>query len=165
MAPPIMRKRVNMPGNDRRMRNDRRKLAESIPAERDAVIKREVLLVDDEADLRDTIQFGLESEGYSVSTFDSGPEALSAMLALPSRREPRLVLLAIDLPGLDGHTLHEELGRARPSEFIVAFLCARNSDADQVRAFAAGAVDFLVKPVSIPVLLAQVKVWFTRYSK
>jgi putative two-component system response regulator len=74
-----------------------------------------------------------------------------------------LVLLAIDLPGLDGHTLHEELARARPNDFIVAFLCTRNSEADQVRASAAGAVDFLVKPMSIPILLAKVRVWFDRY--
>ncbi len=154
-----------MPGNDRRTRNDRRKFAKPIPAERNTVIKHEVLLVDDDAELRNTIQFGLESEGYSVSTFDSGPEALNAMLALPLQPDPRLVLLAIDLPGLDGHTLHEELMRARPSEFIVAFLSVRDSDADQVRASAGGAVDFLVKPVSIPVLLAKVKVWFTHRSK
>lgn len=150
---------------DMRTGKDRRKLAKGIRAESETPGQREVLLVDDEAELRDTIQFGLESAGYSVSTFDSGPEALSAMLALPSQAQPRLVLLAIDLPGLDGHTLNEELGRARPGDFIVAFLSARNSDADQVRAFAAGAVDFLVKPVSIPVLLAKIKVWFESCSK
>lgn len=143
----------------------RRKLAKPVATEPDASIQHEVLLVDDDAELRDTIQFGLESEGYSVSTFDSGPEALTAMLALPPRVEPRLVLLAIDLPGLDGHTLNEELGRARPGEFLIVFLSTRSSDADQIRASAAGAVDFLVKPVSIPVLLAKVKVWFTHCLK
>jgi DNA-binding response OmpR family regulator len=138
-------------------------IGEPIADETDTVHPREVLLIDDDAEFRDTVRFGLESEGYSVWTCDNGPEALEALLALPPRLEPRLVLLAIDLPGLDGHTLHEELARARPNDFIVAFLCTRNSEADQVRASAAGAVDFLVKPMSIPILLAKVRVWFDRY--
>jgi DNA-binding response OmpR family regulator len=121
---------------------------------------REVILVDDDAELVAMIRFGLESAGYSVTTYDSGPEALAAMEALPTRGAPRLLLLGIDLPGLDGHTLHEQLRRARPDRFLVVFLSARDSDADQVRASTAGAVDYLVKPVSIPVLLAKVEVWF-----
>ena len=121
---------------------------------------REVVLIDDDAELRDTIRFGLESAGYIVDTYTSGPEGLDALLAMPKDAPRRLLILAIDLPGLDGHTLQEQLQRVRPGAFMVAFLCARTSDADQVRASAAGAIDFLVKPVSIPVLLGKVKVWF-----
>jgi DNA-binding response OmpR family regulator len=79
---------------------------------------------------------------------------------MPKDAQPRLLLLAIDLPGLDGHTLHEQLKRVRPRGFVVVFLSMRDSVADQVRASAAGALDFLVKPISIPVLLGKVEVWF-----
>jgi DNA-binding response OmpR family regulator len=72
--------------------------------------------------------------------------------------------LDIDLPGMDGHTLHEQVRLARPGRFIVAFVSTRDSDADQVRASTAGAVDYLVKPVSIPVLLAKVEIWLQRHS-
>lgn len=119
----------------------------------------DVLLVDDEAELAGMIRFGLESAGYSVQTYDSGPEALVALLALPTRGLPRLLALAVDLPGMDGHTLHEQLQLARPGRFIVVFLSDRDSDADQMRALAAGAVDYLVKPISIPVLIVKVERW------
>ncbi|MBA2686905.1 MAG: response regulator [Gemmatimonadaceae bacterium] len=157
-----MAKRMNLTGKESRSGKDRRQSARPVETEEVAPLQREVLLVDDDAELQSTIKFGLESGGYTVTTFDSGPEAFGGILALPIQRQPRLILLAINLPGLDGHTLHEELVRARPGEFIVAFLSTRNSDTDQVRAFAAGAVDFIVKPASIPILLAKVKVWFDR---
>lgn len=153
-----------MAGNDMRSgTGDRRQRTKRDNDEKKET--REVLLVDDDAELRDTIRYGLESAGYTVDTYSSGPEALNAMLAMPRNAPPRLLLLAIDLPGLDGHTLHEQLQRVRPRGFIVVFLSARNSDADQLRASAAGAIDFLVKPVSIAVLLAKVEVWFNQFRR
>jgi len=122
----------------------------------------DVILVDDDAELVAMIAFGLESAGYSVAKYDNGPDALAALVALSTEGLPRLVLIAVDLPGLDGHTLHERLRAARPDRFIVAFLSARDSDADQIRASAAGAVDYLTKPVSVPVLLGKVEVWLSR---
>jgi DNA-binding response OmpR family regulator len=119
----------------------------------------DVLLLDDDAELAGMIGFALQSLGYSVETYTSGPEALVALLALPTRGLPRLLALAVDLPGMDGHTLHEQLQLARPGRFIVVFLSDRDSDADQMRALAAGAVDYLVKPVSIPVLIVKVERW------
>ena len=106
------------------------------------------------------LRFGLESAGHRVATYDSAPEALDALLALTTSGLPRLLTLAVDLPGMDGHTLHEQLQLARPGRFIVVFLSGRDSDADQMRALGAGAVDYLVKPVSIPVLIAKVEGWF-----
>lgn len=153
-----------MAGNDMRSGTpDRRQRSKR---DRDAAdSKREVLLVDDDTELRDAIRFGLESAGYTVDIYNNGPEALNAMLAMPRDAQPRLLLLAIDLPGLDGHTLHEQLKRLRPRGFIVVFISVRSSDLDQVRASAAGALDFLVKPVSIPVLLGKVEVWFNECKR
>ena len=119
----------------------------------------DVILVQDDIEFAGMLSFGLESAGYSVATFVGGPEALIALLALPTRGLPRLVALAVDLPGMDGHTLHEQLQIARPGRFIVAFLSDRASDVDQMRALAAGAVDYLVKPVSIAVFLVKVERW------
>lgn len=122
--------------------------------------RRDIVLVDDDTGLTGMIRFGLESAGYSVDTYDSGPAAFDALLALPTIGLPRLLLLAVDLPGMDGHTLHEQLQAARPGRFIVVFLSVRDSDADQVRALTAGATDYLIKPISIPVLIVKVNVWF-----
>jgi|ERR1043166_2503514 DNA-binding response OmpR family regulator len=131
--------------------------AESSRAVREAP---DLVLVEDDSEFAAMVKFGLESAGYSAASYDSGPEALDALLALPTRGLPRLLLLTVDLPGMDGHTLHEQIELARPGRFIVVFLSNRDSDADQLRALGAGAIDYLVKPVSIPVLIAKVAVWF-----
>ena len=105
------------------------------------------------------LSFALSAAGYDVSAYNSGPEALAALVDLPPTTRKQLVLLGVDLSGIDGHTLHEQLIAARPGVFLVAFLSARWSDADQIRAFTAGAIDYVVKPISIPVLLARVSAW------
>lgn len=109
------------------------------------------------------LSFALTSAGYDVQVYNSGPEALADLLALPVSPRKQILLLGIDLAGIDGHTLHEQLVLARPGVFLVAFLSARWSDADQIRAFTAGAIDYVVKPVSIPVLLARVASWGRLY--
>lgn len=125
-------------------------------------VAREVCLADADVELQNTLRFALESSGHRVTAFADGPAALEGLIALPNQRQPRLLLVSIDLPGLDGHTLHEQLQAACPGKFIVVFLSTRDSDADQVRAASAGAYDYLVKPVSIPVLLVKIDVWFKR---
>jgi DNA-binding response OmpR family regulator len=138
---------------------DRRAAGPTDPERRAKREPPDVVLVEDNSELAGMIRFGLESVGYSVETYDSGPEALVALLALPTRGLPRLLVLTVDLPGMDGHTLHEQLQVTRPGRFIVMFLSDRDSDADQLRALTAGAVDYLVKPVSIPVLIVKAEMW------
>lgn len=128
-------------------------------------IQQGIWLVEDDAELAVMLQFAFESQGNSVTVHDSGPEALQSLLALPLDGPPRLLLLADDLPGMDGHTLHEHLQRARPGRFVVVFLSVRVSDAEQIRALNAGAVDYIVKPISIPVLLAKADVWLRQCLK
>lgn len=108
------------------------------------------------------VELALRASGYSVQVHHSGPDALDALIALPPDGLSRLVMLAVDLPGLDGHTLHEQLEVARPSAFKVVFLSKRGGDAGQIRAYTAGAIDYLVIPVSLPVLVAKVGVWLRR---
>ena len=111
------------------------------------------------------IEFALTASGYAVQVHHSGLDALEALLALPVDGSRRLLLLAVDLVGLDGHTLHEQLELARPGAFRVVFLSNRGGDAGQIRAFTAGAVDYLVLPVSLPVLIAKVGVWLRRSAR
>lgn len=130
--------------------------ASELPVARTA---HDIVLVESDVELAAMLSFALTSAGYTVHVHNSGPEALEALLAMPIGGPQRLVILAVDLVGLDGHTLHEQLGRARAGSFLIAFLSGRGGDADQIRAFKAGAVDYLVKPVSIPVLIAKVAAW------
>lgn len=105
------------------------------------------------------IEFALTSGGYTVQVHHSGPDGFEALIALAADGSRRLVILDVDLPGLDGHTLHEQLELARPGSFLVVFLSNRGGDAGQIRAYTAGAIDYLMIPISLPVLIAKVGVW------
>jgi DNA-binding response OmpR family regulator len=122
----------------------------------------EVIVVEDDRALAEMIAFALQSPGRVVRVYHDGVQALADLVALPDADARRLVLLSVDLGGIDGHTVHERLQALRPGSFIVAFMSARASEADQVRALRAGAVDYLVKPVSIHVLVEKVRVWLAR---
>ncbi|MGI8619096.1 MAG: response regulator [Gemmatimonadaceae bacterium] len=121
----------------------------------------EVIVVDDDQALSDMIAYALESTGRLVTVYYDGVEALRQLVLLPDLGTRRVVLLSIDLAGIDGHTLHERLQALRPGVFLVVFMSARASEADQVRALRGGAVDYLVKPVSIRILIEKIDAWLS----
>ncbi|MBM4194194.1 MAG: response regulator transcription factor [Gemmatimonadetes bacterium] len=78
-------------------------------------------------------------------------------------RETRpIVLLDVDLPGLDGHSLHEKLRVERPGQFEVVYLTVHGTEAEQLRGLQSGALDYLLKPVSLRVLTAKLTAWKAR---
>jgi DNA-binding response OmpR family regulator/HPt (histidine-containing phosphotransfer) domain-containing protein len=128
----------------------------------DADVAPDVVVVEDDAPLADLIAFALESRGLTHRRYADGASAMEGLLKMRSRRGRPMVLLDVDLPGLDGHSLHERLSLARPGQFDVIFLSVHGSEADQLRALQAGAVDYLVKPVSLRVLAAKLTAWRAR---
>lgn len=137
---------------------ERRVVAKSTPSKQ-PWFREEVIVVEDDRALADMIAFALESTGRLVTLHFDGAKALRELVALPDDGIRRVVLLSVDLTGIDGHTLHERLQALRPGTFLVAFMSTRASEADQVRALRAGAVDYLVKPVSIQVLIEKIGAW------
>lgn len=121
----------------------------------------EVIIVEDDRALADMIAFALESTGRMVTVYYDGVEALRQLVLLQDNGTRRVVLLSIDLAGIDGHTLHERLQALRPNAFLVVFMSTRASEADQVRALRGGAVDYLVKPVSIQILIEKIDAWLS----
>lgn len=136
-----------------------RRVASKTTPSKGSWFRDEVIVVEDDRALADMIAYALESTGRAVTIYYDGVEALRELVRLPDSDVRRVVLLSIDLAGIDGHTLHERLQTLRPNSFLVAFMSARASEADQVRALRAGAVDYLVKPVSIHVLIEKVTAW------
>ncbi len=117
--------------------------------------KRRILVVDDEADIRQLVGEALEGSGYDVRTAAGGKEAIrTAALYLPD-----LVLLDIMMPEMDGFTVYERL-RAKPVDLRspVVFLTARREIDDKLLGFEKGAADYVTKPFHIKELLARVKV-------
>lgn len=126
----------------------------------DALIAPDVIVVEDDPALADMLRYALDSYGYSLRLFHTGPDALEALRTLRPRTGRRpLVLLDIDLPGLDGHSLHERLRVERPGVYGVVFATVHAGEGDQLRAIKAGALDYLVKPISLRVLMAKLPRW------
>ena len=114
-----------------------------------------VLVVDDTPASLGVVCDTLRREGVRVLLADSG-EAARAVL---TREAPELILLDVMMPGEDGFRLCAAL-KAEPRwrDFPVMFLTAIEEPEQKVRAFAAGAVDYVTKPVHVPELVARVRV-------
>jgi len=111
-----------------------------------------ILVIDDEAAIRDTLARNLKGHGYQVHGAESATEGLETA----TRLQPDLILLDLGLPDLDGTEVIERI-RSRTSTPIVV-LSVRGAERDKVRALELGADDYLTKPFGIDELLARVKV-------
>lgn len=112
-----------------------------------------VLIADDERDIVNLLEYNLKKEGYSVLTASSGKEALAL-----AQRQPHLILLDIMMPEHDGLEVLKRLRENHKTSHIpVIFLTAKGSELDEVLGLELGADDYVVKPISIPKLLARVK--------
>lgn len=128
----------------------------------DTGVAPDVVVVEDDAALADLLAFALAARGLTWVRFSSGPEALEGMRAMRMRDRAPLVLLDVDLPGLDGFSLYERLRVERPGVFRVVFISVHATEADQLRAIRAGALDYLAKPLSLRVLMAKIAGWRAR---
>ena len=114
-----------------------------------------ILIVEDEQHLADGLRFNLDAEGYTADVLDNGEAALAKLLG-PDRTSYDLVVLDVMLPGKDGFAVVSELRAAH--QFIpVLILTARGRPEDVLNGFAAGADDYLPKPVDLAILLARIQ--------
>jgi two-component system phosphate regulon response regulator PhoB len=120
-----------------------------------------ILIVEDEEPLTLLLRYNLEAEGYAVETSARGDDAE----LLLREAVPDLVLLDWMLPGLSGIELCRRL-RQRPDtqRLPVIMLTARGEESERVRGLATGADDYIVKPFSVPELLARVRALLRRAS-
>jgi CheY-like chemotaxis protein/HPt (histidine-containing phosphotransfer) domain-containing protein len=122
----------------------------------------EVIVVEDDAALADLITFGLEARGYRFVHYRNGREALDQLRAMDARGTVPLLLLDVDLPALDGYSIFEALQRDCPGKFRVVFTTVHGSEAEQLRGLEAGAIDYMVKPMSLRVALEKIRRWVGR---
>jgi two-component system, OmpR family, KDP operon response regulator KdpE len=110
-----------------------------------------VLLVDDEAPLRQVLRARLTARGYSIQEASSGEEVLLTVPVL----QPDLIILDIGLPGIDGI---EVTRRLRPSvQTPIIILSVHATESDKIAALDAGADDYLTKPCDFAELLARIR--------
>ncbi|MER5771710.1 response regulator transcription factor [Streptomyces sp. NPDC001985] len=114
-----------------------------------------VLLIEDDASVRDGMELVLRRHGYGIDTAATGEEAL-ALLDGPRGASVELAVLDLMLPGMDGFEVCRRI-RARTTTLPVIMLTARGDDHDIVTGLEAGADDYVVKPVTAPVLEARIR--------
>ncbi|HET9384290.1 MAG TPA: response regulator [Gemmatimonadales bacterium] len=124
----------------------------------------EVIVVEDDPALAELLTFGLEARGYRFRHFRNGREALDVLKTLDTTgsAQPPLLLLDVDLPALDGYSIFEELQKECPGKFRVVFTTVHGSETEQLRGLEAGAIDYMVKPMSLRVALEKIRRWVGR---
>lgn len=118
-----------------------------------------ILVVDDEPDLREILQFNLEQAGYQVDTAESAESAMEVLT-------PQHVLLLLDvmMGGMSGFQFAEVL-RKQQNDVPIIFLTAKDTETDLLKGFATGADDYIAKPFSLHEVLARVKAVLRRHER
>ena len=114
-----------------------------------------ILIVEDEQDLLDTLEFNLQREGYATRRATSGRAGLEAAALDPA---PDLVLLDLMLPDIPGTEVCRQLrGSERTRAVPVIMLTARGEEVDRVVGFEVGADDYVTKPFSVRELMLRIR--------
>jgi len=113
-----------------------------------------VLIVDDERDLAELIDFNLRTAGFTTRVAATGAEALAAA----REQSPDVVLLDLMLPDMPGTEVCRQLrASAQTRDLLVVMLTAKVEEADRVRGFEVGADDYVTKPFSVRELVLRLK--------
>ena len=117
-----------------------------------------ILVVDDETQIRRVMRSTLSTQGYVITEAKTGEEAVESV----RKERPDLVLLDMNMPGMGGIEACREIRRASDAPIIM--LTVRNAERDKVAALDAGADDYVVKPFGIEELLARIRAALRRYA-
>lgn len=120
-----------------------------------------ILVVDDDAEIREVVQILLSSEGYDVVSVESGSRALTLLEA--NELSPDVIILDIMMPKLDGYSVCKKIRKL--SNVPILFLTAKSRETDLVEGFLAGGDDYMQKPFSYTELIARVGGLIRRYKQ
>ena len=115
--------------------------------------KHTILIIDDEPDIRDLLEYNLNQNGYNTVTANDG---LDAFLKLDPQIS--LILLDVMMPKVDGYEVCEKIrSNSQFSHIPIVFLTAKNTSEDEYEGLIRGADDYIVKPISIKNLLIRIR--------
>jgi two-component system, OmpR family, KDP operon response regulator KdpE len=113
--------------------------------------RSEILIIDDEPQIRKLLEIALDSNGYKVLLASSGKEGLLMAVMHP----PELIVLDLGLPDVSGHQILKDLRTWYNKSILI--LSVQNNESDVVAALDAGATDYLTKPFRTAELLARIR--------
>ncbi len=123
-----------------------------------------VLIVEDDADISESLKYNFEREGLTAITAATGEAGLAA--ALNEREPPLLIILDLMLPGMSGTELCRRLRREPATRRIpIIMLTAKSGESDRVAGLDLGADDYITKPFSVRELLARVRAVMRRVDE
>ena len=120
-------------------------------------MEKNILIIEDDKDIREGVKILLEGEGYSVEEASNGADGLKKFTS-----HTNLVILDIMMPGISGLKTCEEIRKI--SYVPILFLTAKSKESDKLIGFMAGADDYLIKPFSYTELFARVRALLRRHQ-
>lgn len=124
--------------------------------------KQTILVVDDEQDLLDLIEYNLRQEGYDVIKAENGREGIQ----MAKEHMPDLVLLDIMMPQMDGIEVCDKMREdSTLSHIPIIFLTARSDEKTEIEGLNKGADDFITKPISTTKLVSRIKAVLRRFEE
>ena len=122
------------------------------------MMPKKILIVEDEANIRELLRLYLEREGYTVIEAENGVEGIKKWKS----EKPDMLLLDVMMPVMDGWAVCKEI-RAE-SDVPIIMLTAKGETADRVSGLEMGADDYIVKPLEMPEVIARVRAVFRRMA-
>jgi DNA-binding response OmpR family regulator len=119
-------------------------------------MSNEILIIEDDADIAESLQYNFKREGFRVVVAESGEKGLR--LALDEKNAPALIILDLMLPGMSGMELCRRLRREPLTEKTpIIMLTAKAAETDKIAGLDVGADDYIVKPFSVKEVVARVR--------
>ncbi|MCW9705750.1 response regulator transcription factor [Fodinibius salsisoli] len=124
--------------------------------------RKTILVVDDEQDLLDLIEYNLKKEGFDVLKAENGLEGIE----VAREHNPDLVLLDIMMPKMDGLEVVERMrGDKKLKQIPIIFLTARGDEKTEVEGLDKGGDDYITKPISTTKLISRIKAVLRRFEE
>ncbi len=125
---------------------------------------QEILIIEDDADIAESLQYNFKREGFRPVVAESGEKGLR--LALDEKNPPSLIVLDLMLPGMSGMELCRRLRREPLTEKTpIIMLTAKAAEIDKIAGLELGADDYIVKPFSVKEVVARVRAVLRRVEK
>ena len=113
-----------------------------------------ILIIDDEDDIREILDYNLRKEGFNVLQASNGKEGIN----MTEKHNPDLIVLDVMMPEMDGIEVCEQIRLLPNTENIrICFLTARSEDYSQIAGFDAGGDDYVTKPIKPKVIISRIK--------
>ncbi len=127
-------------------------------------MQQNILIIEDDADIAESLQYNLRREGYRPVIAESGEKGLR--LALDEKNAPSMIILDLMLPGMTGMELCRRLRRESQTKLTpIIMLTAKAAEGDKIAGLEVGADDYIVKPFSVKEMIARVRAVLRRAEK